>query len=80
MLVARPISGKSLDCLAAHTAAARELLAKGGERPQARLPCPGTFARGQYACAESNDASLTGLGLELRVEIEQFREQIQNIE
>ncbi|HYP56694.1 MAG TPA: YicC/YloC family endoribonuclease [Beijerinckia sp.] len=31
-------------------------------------------------CAKSNDASLTSLGLELRVEIEQFREQIQNIE
>ncbi|MEJ0052268.1 MAG: DUF1732 domain-containing protein [Methylovirgula sp.] len=31
-------------------------------------------------CAKSNDASLTAIGLELRVEIEQFREQIQNIE
>ena len=31
-------------------------------------------------CAKSNDASLTALGLELRVEIEQFREQVQNIE
>jgi uncharacterized protein (TIGR00255 family) len=31
-------------------------------------------------CAKSNDASLTEIGLELRVEIEQFREQIQNLE
>ena len=31
-------------------------------------------------CAKSNDASLTGLGIELRFKIEQFREQIQNIE
>ncbi|HTJ03544.1 MAG TPA: DUF1732 domain-containing protein, partial [Methylovirgula sp.] len=31
-------------------------------------------------CAKSNDASLTAIGLELRVEIEQFREQVQNIE
>ena len=31
-------------------------------------------------CAKVNDASLTAIGLELRVEIEQFREQVQNIE
>lgn len=31
-------------------------------------------------CAKSNDATLTTLGIEMRVEIEQFREQVQNIE
>jgi uncharacterized protein (TIGR00255 family) len=31
-------------------------------------------------CAKSNDAALTAVGLELRAEIEQFREQVQNIE
>ncbi|MDB5593213.1 MAG: YicC domain protein [Hyphomicrobiales bacterium] len=31
-------------------------------------------------CAKSNDPVLTGIGMELRVEIEQFREQVQNIE
>jgi uncharacterized protein (TIGR00255 family) len=31
-------------------------------------------------CAKSNDAALTALGMDMRVEIEQFREQVQNIE
>ena len=30
--------------------------------------------------AKSNHVSLTAIGLELRAEIEQFREQVQNIE
>ncbi len=49
-------------------------------RPQTRLHCPGLSREANTLCAKSNDANLTGLGLELRVEIEQFREQIQNIE
>jgi uncharacterized protein (TIGR00255 family) len=31
-------------------------------------------------CAKSNDPVLTQIGMDLRVEIEQFREQVQNIE
>ena len=31
-------------------------------------------------CAKSNDVSLTRQGLELRAQIEQLREQVQNIE
>jgi uncharacterized protein (TIGR00255 family) len=31
-------------------------------------------------CAKANDVSLTAQGLELRAQIEQFREQVQNVE
>ena len=31
-------------------------------------------------CAKVDDAALTAMGVELRVEIEQLREQVQNIE
>ena len=39
------------------------------------------FAReANTLCAKSNDVALTAQGLELRAQIEQFREQVQNIE
>jgi len=31
-------------------------------------------------CSKSNAASITGIGLELKVVVDQFREQIQNLE
>ena len=31
-------------------------------------------------CAKSNDAGLTAIGLDLRTTVEQFREQVQNLE
>ena len=50
MLAAKADIREELDRLAAHTDAARELLAKGGAAGRRlRLPCPRTFARGQYA-------------------------------
>jgi uncharacterized protein (TIGR00255 family) len=81
MLAAKADIREELDRLSAHTAAARELLAKGGAAGRRLDFLAQEFSReANTLCAKSNDASLTGLGLELRVEIEQFREQIQNIE
>jgi uncharacterized protein (TIGR00255 family) len=81
MLAAKADIREELDRLAAHTAAARELLAKGGAAGRRLDFLAQELSReANTLCAKSNDASLTGLGLELRVEIEQFREQIQNIE
>jgi len=81
MLAAKADIREELDRLAAHTAAARELLAKGGAAGRRIDFIAQELSReANTLCAKSNDASLTGLGLELRVEIEQFREQIQNIE
>jgi uncharacterized protein (TIGR00255 family) len=31
-------------------------------------------------CAKANDVELTNIGLELKVAVEQFREQVQNVE
>jgi uncharacterized protein (TIGR00255 family) len=81
MLAAKADIREELDRLAAHTAAARELLAKGGAAGRRLDFLSQELSReANTLCAKSNDVSLTGLGLELRVEIEQFREQVQNIE
>ncbi|HEY5225651.1 MAG TPA: YicC/YloC family endoribonuclease [Methylovirgula sp.] len=81
LLAAKADIREELDRLAAHIAAVADLLQKGG--PIGRKLDFLAQELGREAntlCAKSNDASLTAIGLELRVEIEQFREQIQNIE
>ncbi len=81
MLAVKADIREELDRLAAHTAAAREFLAKGGAAGRRLDFLAQELSReANTLCAKSNDASLTRLGLELRVEIEQFREQVQNIE
>jgi uncharacterized protein (TIGR00255 family) len=72
---------EELDRLLAHAEAARVLLAKGGAVGRRLDFLAQELGReASTLCAKSNDASLTEIGLELRVEIEQFREQIQNLE
>ncbi|QAY96506.1 YicC family protein [Methylovirgula ligni] len=81
LLAAKADVREELDRLETHIAAANELLQKGG--PIGRRLDFLAQELGREAntlCAKSNDASLTAIGLELRVEIEQFREQVQNIE
>ena len=81
MLAAKADIREELDRLSAHAAAARDLLAKGGAVGRRLDFLAQELSReANTLCAKSNDASLTALGLELRVEIEQFREQVQNIE
>jgi uncharacterized protein (TIGR00255 family) len=81
MLAAKADIREELDRLEAHTTAARDLLAKGGAVGRRLDFLAQELSReANTLCAKSNDASLTALGLELRVEIEQFREQVQNIE
>ena len=72
---------EELDRLAAHVAAARDLMRKPGAVGRRLDFLAQELAReANTLCAKSNDAALTNLGMELRVEIEQFREQVQNIE
>ena len=62
-------------------AAARALLAEGGPVGRRLDFLAQEFGReANTLCAKANDASLTRQGLELRVQIEQLREQVQNIE
>ena len=81
LLAAKADVREELDRLGAHVAAARRLVEDGD--PVGRRLDFLAQELGREAltfCAKVNDAALTAIGLELRAEIEQFREQIQNIE
>jgi uncharacterized protein (TIGR00255 family) len=72
---------EELDRLHAHIAAAHALLEDGGPVGRRLDFLSQEFSReANTLCAKSNDVSLTAQGLELRVQIEQLREQVQNIE
>lgn len=72
---------EELDRLAAHIAAARDLLGE-GEPVGRRLDflCQEFNREANTLCSKSSDTELTRVGLELKAVIEQFREQVQNIE
>lgn len=81
ILAAKADVREELDRLMGHVAAARALLEQRG--PVGRRLDFLAQEMGREAstfCAKVDDAALTALGLELRVEIEQLREQVQNIE
>lgn len=72
---------EELDRLAAHIAAARDLLGE-GEPVGRRLDflCQEFNREANTLCSKSFDTELTRIGLDLKAVIEQFREQVQNIE
>jgi uncharacterized protein (TIGR00255 family) len=81
LLAARADIREELDRLAAHSKATAELLAKGGPIGRRLDFLSQELGReSNTLCAKSNDVALTAIGLELKVEVEQFREQVQNIE
>lgn len=72
---------EELDRLLAHVAAARKLIAEGGPVGRKLDFLAQEFNRETNTlCSKSNDRSLTAIGLDLKVVVEQFREQIQNLE
>jgi uncharacterized protein (TIGR00255 family) len=72
---------EELDRLEAHVASARALLASGGPIGRRLDFLAQEFSReSNTLCAKSNDPTLTAIGLDLKIEIEQWREQVQNIE
>ncbi|MCP8940261.1 YicC family protein [Alsobacter sp. SYSU M60028] len=72
---------EEIDRLGAHVAAARDLLAKGGPIGRRLDFLAQEFSReANTLCAKANDVSLTAIGLNLKTEVEQFREQVQNVE
>lgn len=81
LIAAKADVREELDRLAAHAVAARKLLREGGPIGRRLDFLAQEFGReSNTLCAKSNDAELTAIGLELKVEIEQFREQVQNVE
>lgn len=72
---------EELDRLAAHVASAHALLEKGGPIGRRLDFLAQELSRETNTlCAKSNDPELTAIGLELKIEVEQWREQVQNIE
>lgn len=81
ILAAKADVREELDRLKTHIVAARDLLAS--DQPVGRRLdfLAQEFSReANTLCAKSNDPALTTIGMDLRVEIEQLREQVQNIE
>lgn len=72
---------EELDRLVAHVAAARELLAKGGAVGRRLDFLMQEFNReANTLCSKSGSADLTAIGLDLKVVVDQMREQVQNVE
>ncbi len=72
---------EEIDRLFAHVAAARELLAGGGPVGRKLEFLAQEFNReSNTLCSKSNAREVTAIGLELKVVIDQFREQILNLE
>ena len=72
---------EELDRIASHIAQARELIAKGGAVGRRLDFLAQEFHREvNTCCSKSNDIELTKTGLEMKNVVEQFREQVQNLE
>jgi len=81
LLATRADIREELDRLKAHVAAAKKLIAEGG--PVGRkldFLAQELNRESNTLCAKSNDVSLTAIGLELKTAVDQFREQVQNLE
>ena len=72
---------EELDRLASHVAQAQRLISDGGAIGR-RLDflAQELNREANTLCAKSNDVELTNIGLELKAVVEQFREQVQNLE
>jgi len=81
LIAAKADVREELDRLLAHMAAAREMLAS-GEAVGRKLDflCQEFNREANTLCSKAGEVELTRIGLALKVVIEQFREQVQNIE
>jgi uncharacterized protein (TIGR00255 family) len=81
MIATRADVREELDRLTAHVAQARRLIGEGGPIGR-RLDflAQELNREANTLCAKANDVELTNIGLELKAAVEQFREQVQNVE
>ncbi|MDX3927268.1 MAG: YicC family protein [Shinella sp.] len=81
LLATRADVREEIDRLTAHIRAARELIAAGGPVGRKLDFLAQEFNReSNTICSKSNAPGITAAGIELKVVIDQFREQIQNLE
>ncbi len=81
LLAAKADIREELDRLSAHIGSTRELLAAGGAVGRRLDFLAQEFGReANTLCAKANDVSLSRIGLDLKAVVEQFREQVQNVE
>ena len=81
MIAAKADIREELDRIASHLSQARELIGKGGPIGRRLDFLSQEFHREvNTTCSKSNDLELTNTGLEMKSVVEQFREQVQNLE
>ncbi|MFC6788846.1 YicC/YloC family endoribonuclease [Methylobacterium komagatae] len=81
LLAAKADVREELDRLRAHGSAARDLLAAGGPIGRRLDFLAQEFGReANTLCAKAGEIGLSRIGLDLKAMVEQFREQVQNIE
>jgi uncharacterized protein (TIGR00255 family) len=81
LIAAKADVREELDRLTAHVAQAQLLIDQGGAIGRRLDFLSQELNReANTLCAKANDVELTNIGLELKVAVEQFREQVQNVE
>ena len=81
MIAAKADIREELDRIASHISQAREMIGKGGPVGRRLDFLAQEFNREvNTCCSKANDLELTNTGLEMKNVVEQFREQVQNLE
>ncbi len=81
LIAAKADIREELDRIASHISQVREMIGKGGPVGRRLDSLAQEFNREvNTCCSKSNDIELTNTGLEMKNVVEQFREQVQNLE